>query len=45
LLNHNQEVEEIRLPNPGRDLLTAKEHDSKLILEPLEVAILHEMAP
>jgi beta-galactosidase len=45
LLNHNQEVEEIRLPNPGRDLLTAKEHDSKLILDPLEVAILQEMAP
>jgi beta-galactosidase len=45
LLNHNQELEEIRLPNPGRDLLTAKEHDSNLILEPLEVAILQEMAP
>jgi beta-galactosidase len=45
LLNHNQELEEIRLPNPGRDLLTAKEHDSKLILDPLEVAILQEMAP
>jgi beta-galactosidase len=45
LLNHNQEVEEIRLPNPGRDLLTAKEHDSKLIIDPLEVAILQELAP
>src|SRR5918995_598385 len=45
LLNHNQELEEIRLPNPGRDLLTAKEHDSKLIIDPLEVAILQEMAP
>jgi beta-galactosidase len=45
LLNHNQKVEEIRLPNPGRDLLTAKEHDSKLILDPLEVAILQEITP
>jgi beta-galactosidase len=45
LLNHNQEVEEIRPPNPGRDLLTAKEHNSKLILNPLEVAILQELAP
>ena len=34
LLNHNLELEEIRLPNPGRDLLTAKEHDSNLILAP-----------
>jgi beta-galactosidase len=45
LLNHNQEVEEIRLPNPGRDLLTGTEHDSKLILVPLEVAILQEITP
>jgi beta-galactosidase len=45
LLNHNQEVEEIRLPNPGRDLLTGTQHESKLILDPLEVAILQEMTP
>jgi beta-galactosidase len=42
LLNHNQEAVEVRLPNPGRDLLTGTEHDSQLILDPLEVAILQE---
>jgi beta-galactosidase len=42
VLNHNQEAVEIRLPNPGRDLLTATEHDLQLILDPLEVAILQE---
>jgi beta-galactosidase len=42
LLNHNQEAVEVRLPNPGRDLLTATEHDSMLILDPLEVAVLKE---
>jgi beta-galactosidase len=42
VLNHNEEAVEIRLPNPGRDLLTGEEHDSMLLLEPLEVAILHE---
>ena len=42
VLNHNQEAVEVRLPNPGRDLLTATEHDLQLILDPLEVAILQE---
>jgi beta-galactosidase len=42
LLNHNQEAVEVRLPNPGRDLLAATEHDLQLILDPLEVAILQE---
>jgi beta-galactosidase len=42
LLNHNDEAVEIPLPNPGRDLLTAAEHDSMLILDPLDVAILQE---
>jgi beta-galactosidase len=42
LLNHNEEAVEVRLPNPGRDLLTGKEHSSKLVLDPLEVAILKE---
>jgi beta-galactosidase GanA len=45
LLNHNQEAVEIRLPNPGRDLLTGTKHDSKLILDTLEVAILQEITP
>jgi beta-galactosidase len=42
VLNHNEETVEFVLPNPGRDLLTGTEHHSKLILDPLEVAILHE---
>ena len=42
LLNHNQEAVEVWLPSPGRDLLTGKEHDSNLVLDPLEVAILKE---
>jgi beta-galactosidase len=42
LLNHNQEALEIRLPNPGRDLLTGKGHDSQLTLDPLGAAILQE---
>ena len=42
LLNHNQEAVEVRLPNPGRDLLKGAEHDSKLVLDPLEVAVLKE---
>jgi len=33
LLNHNQEAVEVRLPNPGRDLLTGKEHSSNLALD------------
>jgi beta-galactosidase len=43
VLNHNEEAVEILLPNPGRDLLTETEHDSKLLLDPLEVVILQEM--
>jgi beta-galactosidase len=42
LLNHNNETVEIRLPNPGRDLITGTEHDSDLVLDPLEVAVLKE---
>jgi beta-galactosidase len=42
LLNHNQEAVEVMLPNPGRDLLTGKEHSLNLVLDPLEVAILNE---
>ena len=42
LLNHNEEAVEVRLPNLGRDLLTGAEHDSKLVLDPLEVAVLKE---
>jgi beta-galactosidase len=42
LLNHNQEAAEVWLPNPGRDLLTGKEHGSNLVLDPIEVAILKE---
>jgi beta-galactosidase len=45
LLNHNQEVVEIRLPKPGRDLLTGTEHESQLILDPLGVAVLQERTP
>ena len=42
LLNHNDEAAEVRLPVPGRDLLTDKEHDAMLTLDPLEVAVLRE---
>ena len=42
LLNHNEEAVEVRLPEPGRDLLTGKDHDSKLMLDPLGVAVLRE---
>ena len=42
LLNHNNETVEVRLPNPGRDLLAGTEHDSNLVLDPLEVAVLKE---
>jgi beta-galactosidase len=45
LLNHSQEAVEVRLPNPGRDLLTGTEYDSQLILDPLGVAILQEITP
>ena len=40
LLNHNDRAAEIRLPVPGRDLLTQEEHDSMLVLDPLGVAVL-----
>ena len=39
---HTQEAVEVRLPNPGQDLLTGKEHSSNLVLDLLEVAILKE---
>jgi beta-galactosidase len=42
VLNHGKEAAEIRLPKPGRDLLTGTEHDAKLTLDPLEVAVLKE---
>ena len=42
MLNHNHEAKEIRLPEPGRDLLTGAEHRSSLVLEPLEVVVLKE---
>jgi beta-galactosidase len=45
LLNHNEGALEVRLQNPGRDLLTGTEHHSQLILDPLEVAILQEITP
>jgi beta-galactosidase len=45
LLNHNKEAVEVRVPNPGQDLLTGTEHDSQLIVDPLGVAILQEITP
>jgi hypothetical protein len=33
---------EVRLSNPGRDLLAGTEHDTNLVLDPLEVAVLKE---
>ena len=42
LLNHNEEALEVGLPNPGRDLLTGKEHGSNLVLDSLGVAVLKE---
>jgi beta-galactosidase len=42
LLNHNKGAVEVRLPNPGRDLLTGTEHGPNLVLDSLEVAILKE---
>ena len=44
VLNHNEEPVEFVLPDPGRDLLTGTEHNSKLTLDPLDVAILKEIA-
>jgi hypothetical protein len=44
LLNHNDKTVEVRLPKPGRDLLTCKEYDSTLMLDPPEVAVLREIA-
>jgi beta-galactosidase len=35
LLNHNDEAVEVRLLVPARDLLTDKEHDAMLVLDPL----------
>jgi beta-galactosidase GanA len=37
LLNHGEKTVEVSLPGPGRDLLTGEEHDSTLVLGPLEV--------
>jgi beta-galactosidase len=45
ILNHNEEAVEVRLPKPGRDLLTGTEHDTVLVLDPLEVAVLQETTP
>jgi beta-galactosidase len=45
ILNHNEEAVEVTLPNPGRDLLTGTDHDSVLVLDPLEVAVLQETTP
>jgi len=42
LLNHNEEAVEVPLPKSCQDLLTDTEHDSKVVLDPLEVAILKE---
>jgi beta-galactosidase len=42
LLNHNNDTVEVKLPNPGRNLLAGTEHDSNLVLDPLEVAVLKE---
>jgi len=36
------EAVEVRLPEPGRDLLTGKDHDSNLMLDHLGVAVLRE---
>ena len=40
LANHNDRAMEVRLPVPGRDLITEEEHGSMLILDPLGVAVL-----
>jgi beta-galactosidase len=40
LLNHNDRAVEVRMPVPGRDLLTEEEHGSMLLLDPLGVAVL-----
>ena len=45
VLNHTREAVRVSLPVPGRDLLTGKEHASKLVLGPLEVAVLKETSP
>ena len=41
-VTRNDEAVEISLPVPGRDLLTDKEHDAMLTVEPLGVAVLRE---
>jgi beta-galactosidase GanA len=39
----NDEAADIRLPVPGRDLLTDKEQDAMMTLDPLGVAVLREV--
>jgi hypothetical protein len=39
LLNHGEKTVEVSLPGPGRDLLTGEEHDSTLVLGPLEASV------
>ena len=41
-LNHNTEAVEVHLDGRARDLLTGREHDGALTLNPLGVAILEE---
>ncbi|MGH3144582.1 MAG: beta-galactosidase [Rubrobacter sp.] len=42
VLNHNLDAVELALSNPGRDLLTGVEHEQRISLEPLGVAVLEE---
>jgi beta-galactosidase len=43
-LNHNTEPAELRLNGPAQDMLTGREHDGTLILEPMDVVVLEEGA-
>jgi beta-galactosidase GanA len=38
----NDEAVKVHLSVPGRDLLTEQKHGSKVILDPIEVAVLRE---
>ena len=44
VLNHSSKSQKVELLNLARDLLTGEELDSSLFLEPLDVAILQEIA-
>jgi hypothetical protein len=43
VLNHSEETSEVPLPGAARDLLTGREHEDLLRLDPRDVAVLEGM--